>query len=253
MSRVLMLLPDADYDPTESSVPWEVLTAAGHEVFFATPGGREVAADGRLTDLGFGPLSPLLMTRSADIERYRRMARDARFRSPLGHAEARPCDFDALLVPGGHAKGMKTLIESKDAQAIVVDHFLRDRIVAAVCHGVLLLARSVVPSTGKSVLHGRRTTALTRTMELSAWLITAPVLGRYYRTYPVTVQDEVTAALAVAGDFEAGPLLPVRDSHDCPERGFVVRDGNYLSARWPGDCHRFARDLAGMLAARGAA
>jgi len=27
-----------------------------------------------------------------------------------------------------------------------------------------------------------------------------------------------------------------------------VRDGNYLSARWPGDAHRFAHELAAMLA-----
>jgi protease I len=36
---------------------------------------------------------------------------------------------------------------------------------------------------------------------------------------------------------------------DAPERlgiGFTVRDGNYLSARWPGDAHRFAGDLAAM-------
>jgi len=30
--------------------------------------------------------------------------------------------------------------------------------------------------------------------------------------------------------------------------GFTVRDGQYLSARWPGDAHRFAHELAGMLA-----
>jgi len=27
-----------------------------------------------------------------------------------------------------------------------------------------------------------------------------------------------------------------------------VRDGRYLSARWPGDAHRFAYALVGMLA-----
>ena len=29
---------------------------------------------------------------------------------------------------------------------------------------------------------------------------------------------------------------------------FVVRDGNYLSARWPGDVHRFAREFSALLA-----
>jgi len=27
----------------------------------------------------------------------------------------------------------------------------------------------------------------------------------------------------------------------------VVRDGNYVSARWPGDVHRFAREFSAML------
>jgi putative intracellular protease/amidase len=34
---VLFLLPDADYDPTESSVPWQALRRAGIEMRFATP------------------------------------------------------------------------------------------------------------------------------------------------------------------------------------------------------------------------
>ena len=32
--------------------------------------------------------------------------------------------------------------------------------------------------------------------------------------------------------------------------GVPARDGNYLSARWPGDAHRFATEFAGMLQAR---
>jgi hypothetical protein len=28
---------------------------------------------------------------------------------------------------------------------------------------------------------------------------------------------------------------------------FVVRDRNYVSARWPGDVHTFAKTFAGML------
>jgi hypothetical protein len=31
----------------------------------------------------------------------------------------------------------------------------------------------------------------------------------------------------------------------------VVRDGNYVSARWPGDAHTFAKTFAAVLADRG--
>jgi hypothetical protein len=99
-----------------------------------------------------------------------------------------------------------------------------------------------------SVLRGRKTTALTRHLELTAWALTVTWLGSYYRTYPETVQSEVTRALASAADFDAGPLALRRDSPEHPEYGFTVCDGNYLSARWPGDAHLFALHFARMLA-----
>jgi protease I len=64
------------------------------------------------------------------------------------------------------------------------------------------------------------------------------------------VEDEVRAALAAAADFIRGPISMVRDSPDHLDAGFTVRDGNYLSARWPGDAHRFANEFASMLAAQ---
>jgi protease I len=93
------------------------------------------------------------------------------------------------------------------------------------------------------VLHGRRTTALLRTQELSAWAMTALWLGRYYRTSPQTVEAEVRAALARPEDFVSGPLPLQRDSLGDVGPGFTVRDDHYLSARWPGDAHRFALEL----------
>jgi hypothetical protein len=38
-----------------------------------------------------------------------------------------------------------------------------------------------------------------------------------------------------------------RDSLNDTRPAFVVRDRNYVSARWPGDAHTFARTFAGML------
>ena len=53
-----MLLPQGDYDPTESGVPWAALRDSGIEVGFATPDGAPALADERLVERGFGPLSP---------------------------------------------------------------------------------------------------------------------------------------------------------------------------------------------------
>jgi protease I len=111
---------------------------------------------------------------------------------------------------------------------------------------VVLAARAQTES-GRSVLYGRKTTALTRSQELTAWGLTVTWLGNYYRTYPETVQSEVTRALAQPSDFETGPFALRRDSPANTTEGFTVRDGNYLSARWPGDAHRFAAEYAAML------
>jgi len=247
---ILILLPCADYDPTESSVPWQALCDAGIEVRFATPQGQVAYADPRLVSVGFGPLNPMLMTRRADLACYARMTESAAFRQPLSYADVDPAQFDGLLVPGGHAKGMRSLLESGQARQIALQFFQAQKPVAAVCHGVLLLARTLDPDTGRSVLFGRQVTSLlAATMELPAWLLTAVWLGRYYRTYPQTVEAEVTAALSRKSDFVRGPLIARRDSAQAPQTGFVVRDGTLLTARWPGDCHRFAAEWVAMLQA----
>ena len=85
------------------------------------------------------------------------------------------------------------------------------RPVAAICHGVLVLARTRDPATGRSVLAGRRTTCLPKYMERAAYLATAWRLGRYYRTYPAYVQDEVTAALD-----DPGQPVPARTASCSP-------------------------------------
>jgi putative intracellular protease/amidase len=42
----------------------------------------------------------------------------------------------------------------------------------------------------------------------------------------------------------------VRDTWDDDRAAFVVRDGDYVSARWPGDACTFARRVAEVLAER---
>ncbi len=247
MATVLVPLPHRDFDPTETGVPWKTLTSLGHRVVFATPDGRAAAADPRmLTGQGLGVLARFLIADAHGQQAYSEMAASDEFRRPLAYSDLRVEDFDGLLLPGGHASGMRPYLESAVLQALVVAAFERPLPVAAICHGVVLAARSR-RSDGRSVLHGRRTTALTNQMELTAWALTCTWLGRYYRTYPITVQDEVTSALASPTDFLRGPMSTARDQPSDLSPGFTVRDGNYLSARWPGDAHRFASEFAAML------
>ena len=247
--RVLMPLPARDFDPTESAVPWRLLVDHGHEVVFATPDGDPAAADERvLTGRGFGPFRPLLRARADARELYAGMIGCPAFQQPARWSDAGAVDAAALVLPGGHAPGMRPYLESPELQALVAGHVVADRPVAAICHGVLLVARSSPQPGGRSVLAGRQSTALLRSQELGAWMLTRAWLGSYYRTYPETVQDEVSRALGAPERFIPGPTPILRDAPDELTRGFVVRDGAYLSARWPGDAFRFGTELCAMLA-----
>jgi hypothetical protein len=84
-------------------------------------------------------------------------------------------------------------------------------------------------------------------MERGAFYLTAWRLGRYYRTYPAYVEDEVTAALNDPGQFVRGPRTQRRGTSTDDSPALVVHDGNYLSARWPGDAYLFAERFRRLL------
>jgi putative intracellular protease/amidase len=278
-------LPSRDFDPSEVAVSWMVLRDAGHEVMFATPQGTVAAADplmlsgegldvwGRIPLLKNFKAIGLLLRANGDARRaYRELARDASFLGPSHYSALEVEAFDGLILPGGHcARGMREYLEDRGLQRFVAAVFDAGKPVGAICHGVVLAARSISPRTGKSVLFGRKTTALTWKLERSAWS-TMRFLGRtwdpnYYRTYIESagepegyrsVQAEVTRALESPGDFRDVPKDAAdylrkasglfRDSSKDCRAAWVVRDGNYVSARWPGDVHAFAQSFASLLA-----
>lgn len=247
MATILMPLPARDFDPSETAIPWRMLSRR-HRIVFATPDGKKATADPRtLTGKGFGPLAPVLMARKDAIKAYRAMEQDPAFSQPLSYAQIRAEEVDAVFLPGGHAQGMKPYLESGEVQRLVVAMDAKRKPIAAVCHGVLVAARAI-RADGQSVLYGKRTTALTESLENTAWNLTRLWLGNYYRTYPLSVQDEVTQALASPKDFKRGPLLSIsRDREDNYAAGFVVEDGHYLSTRWPGDVYTLAACLNALL------
>jgi putative intracellular protease/amidase len=283
MTRVLIPLPSSDFDPTEVGVSWKVLSDAGHRVSFATPNGATPTADERMiTGEGLDPwgwapglrrfvvVGRILRADGAGRAAYAAMVASHEFSRPIGWDDIDLDTVGGLLLAGGHhATGMRPYLESPKLQRVVVEAFGRNMPVAAICHGVLLTARSVDPTTGHSVLHGRRTTSLTARQErlaAAAGRIVRFWEPHYYRTYRegpgqpsgyMLVQSEVTRALADPGDFiDVAPGEPHarmkndglhRDSMSDEHPAHVVIDGSYISARWPGDAHTFAKRYAALL------
>ena len=243
-----MPLPDRDFDVTEVAVPWKLLREAGHEVVFATEAGAQPACDPLLiTGVVFGKLG----AREEPIAFYREMEASPEFTAPRTWADCHERDFDALFLAGGHAPGMRQYLGSERVQQIVAAFFAGDKPIAAICHGVLVAARAK-RADGKSVLAGHRTTCLPKYMERAAFFSTFWRRGRYYRTYPAYVEDEVRAALDKPEDFERGPReLSKRGTRDDDTAAFVVEDGRYVSGRWPGDAYLIGKKLVERLTARG--
>ncbi len=247
MAEILIPLPDADFDTTEVAVPWRLATRAGHRVTFATEkGGAAPACDPLLmTGVVLGQLG------AADEPRafYRELEHAKEFSNPIAWGDVDPGAYDLLVLPGGHAPGMRQYLGSTRLQAKVAAFWKLGRPVGAICHGVLVLARARDPETGASVLRDARTTCLPKYMERTAYLLTAWKLGRYYRTYPLYVEDEVRAALADPdSQFIRGPrVLTARGTADDDRPAFVVEDDRYISARWPGDAYLFAKKILSRL------
>lgn len=158
--------------------------------------------------------------------------------------------FDALVLPGGHAKGMRPYLESAVLQGLVGRFFEPHRVsgshrpVAAVCHGVLLAARSRHADTGRSMLWGRKTTALTWKLEKSAWDLTRwwarfwdPT---YYRTY-----TEAAGEPAGYWGVEAEVKRALASDADCKMAHTCLRAGRVMCTPWPTAwwiCWRAVRD-----------
>jgi putative intracellular protease/amidase len=244
MATVLFPLPDRDFDVTEVAVPWKLLREAGHDVVFATEAGATPACDPLLrTGVVFGKLG----ARADALGYYNELERSPDFTSPRRWSDCAADDFAALFLAGGHAPGMRQYLGSAVVHQLTAAFFATPKPIAAICHGVLVAARATTAD-GHSVLHGLRTTCLPKYMERSAFLATFWRRGRYYRTYPAYVEDEVVAALAQPEDFERGPReLSRRGTRDDDSAAFVVEDGRYVSARWPGDAYLIAKRLIARL------
>jgi len=286
---IVIPLPHYDFDPTEVAIPWKILTENGVHVLFSTPDGKAAQADGMmLSGEGLDPWGWIpfikklrlvgLMLRADKNARkaYQALLLDPYFQTPCKYEDLKVENFDGLLLPGGHAPKMKPYLESERLQSFVANFFEhknangQHKPIAAICHGVLLAARAISNSTQKSVLYGKKTTALTWKLENSAWKLTKYFArfwdSNYYRTYIEkpnepkafwSVEQEIKRALKNEHDFLDVPKNTpnfflktsgiARDTINNSKPAWVVQDGNYLSARWPGDAHTLASEFAAII------
>ena len=284
-----MPLPSQDFDPTEVSIPWKMLKDAGFNVVFATVDGKRGYCDPiMMSGEGLDPwgwipglkklrfIGLFLRGNKSSRIAYQELEQDESFLKPKRYDELMVSDFAGMSLAGGHAVGIKQYLEDKTLQGFVAEFFEtldrsgQHKPISAICHGVVLAARSQSQTKNQSVLFGKKTTALTWKFEKSAWDLTK-YFARfwdpdYYRTYMETkaepmgywsVESEVKRALRDDSDFLDVP--PKAEQHFLKTSGFfrdsvndnrpswVVSDGNYVSARWPGDAYTMTSEFISKL------
>jgi len=238
-NTIIIPLPSRDYDPTEVAIPWKILTEHGFDVHFSTPDGKIALTDNMMLSgegldfWGWIPLLKkikligLLLRANNDARKaHKALLQDKNFQNPCSYTDLINNSYDGLVLPGGHSKGVKPYLESLVLQNFVADFFentdknKQHKPISAICHGVLVAARSISPITKKSVLYGKKTTALTWALESSAWSLTKYFArfwdANYYRTYIESgnepkgywgVEQEIKRALKSEHDFLDVPKL----------------------------------------------
>src|SRR5436190_21126662 len=123
--RVLIPLPDRDFDVTEVAVPWHILRTAGYQPVFATEhGGQTPTADPRLlTGVLFGRLGAA----AEPLALYHAMEQAPAFRAPIPWAAIEPAAYAGLLLAGGHAPGMRQYLGSRELHAKIAAFWALDR------------------------------------------------------------------------------------------------------------------------------
>ena len=250
---VIFLMADYGNDPTETAIPWKIFNEAGFDITFATEAGKSPACDAKMLT---GWTGALLGAPKEAKKAYGQLLEMPYFQQPRSWAEESFTlkGYDCVLLPGGHEKGVRQIIDSQRVHQLLAEYFPltkkpSDKCVAAICHGVQVLAASEYAAgekKGKSVLAEVKTTALQCCHEQFIYEATRPLLGDYYKTYghgTPSVQEIVTSRLDSPEQFQGSLGFSP----------FVVEDDrfNYISARYPPDAEEFAERVVKILRTEG--
>ncbi|MEM8783240.1 MAG: type 1 glutamine amidotransferase domain-containing protein [Planctomycetota bacterium] len=169
---------------SEAAHPWEVFTEAGFDVVLVSPDGGTAPIDPKSLDLGepanaaflgaFPPHEGAVSTEKI--------------------ADAKPADFDAVFVAGGHGT-MWDLPDHEPLQRLLASVYEQGGVVAAVCHGPAALV-NVRLADGSFLVADKHVAGFTNAEEDAVQLIDAmPFLLQ-------TKLEERGAKFMPAGNFE---------------------------------------------------
>ncbi|KAI1827366.1 ThiJ/PfpI family protein [Xylaria intraflava] len=142
----------------ELAHPYEVLTGAGVEIVTASPKG------------GVAPLDPVSVEKFQDdasaqafLANKKAVWEDTQI---LSSFRGRSGEFAALFYPGGYGP-MFDLVDDADSIAVIEEFAAAGKVVAAVCHGPIVLVNAKTKD-GKALLAGKDATGFSNAEEDAA-------------------------------------------------------------------------------------
>lgn len=136
--------------------PHQAFTESGHAITIASPGGRRPTMDQASID-------PQVVGPDAASYRCYVESIAAQLESPAPLSDVSGHDYDAIVIPGGHAP-MEDLHADEDLGRILSEATHAGAVVAAVCHGPAALLSATRPD-GTWLFAGRRVVSLTNEEE----------------------------------------------------------------------------------------
>ncbi|WP_348789250.1 type 1 glutamine amidotransferase domain-containing protein [Leifsonia sp. NPDC080035] len=232
MSNILMVVTAADslaladgsahatgFWAEELVVAHRDLTAAGHTITIATPGGRVPTVDpGSLTVENVGSKE-----KADELRGYLGSIEEA-LSHPVALDSVDVAAFDAVVLPGGHGP-MADLASDAQLGAILTAADAAGTVIAPFCHGPAGLL-SAVDASGAFAFAGRRLTVFSDEEELTGGL------------------GENTPWLVASTLRERGAIVEA----GAPWTSHVVRDGNLISGQNPQSSEAVAKAVVEALA-----
>jgi putative intracellular protease/amidase len=138
---------------------------------------------------------------------YHQMTHDKAYQHPITYAEINPTEYARIILPGGHAPGMTQYLDCSVLQSKVLDFWKQGKVIGAISHGVMILARTIDPASWKSILDGHKVTALMKSLERTGYFMTIWLFDGRYCTYACHLADEVRGCLENGRDFMSGKSM----------------------------------------------
>ncbi|HDB1447900.1 TPA: type 1 glutamine amidotransferase domain-containing protein [Vibrio cholerae] len=200
---------------SEVSHPYFEFVQNGYEVEFFSPDGGEVQADSLSdpTDQSGYSKADEISLKFINSPELMELLKDTK---PVSAIDSE--DFDAILVAGGQSP-MFSFDKATSLQSKFVEFYEKDKISAALCHGVALLKDATL-SNGELLVKGKQVTGFTNEEEdhsdYAVWEMGALPKGTHLM--PWRIQDELTR---LGAEFKTADAW---HSH-------AVKDGNLITGQ----------------------